>query len=285
MDQNIKNTEPDSTAVRVALWRALHLQIDASPHILEDEIGYKLVAPGDDWRQRPDMDPDFTIRLRASIVARARFIEDLIIEKSKYGVNQYVILGAGLDSFAQRNPEIASQMQIFEIDRTSTQAWKKKRLIELGFDIPEWLHFVAVDFEISSWWEKLINAGFDTNKPAVIACAGVSMYLTKDAVLATLQQISAIAPGSELAMTYLLPLELVDDIDKPLLQISEKGARNSGTPFISFFTPNEIIGLAQQAGFKNTKTISVNDIANRYFVDRKDKLSPACGEEILLATV
>jgi len=83
----------------------------------------------------------------------------------------------------------------------------------------------------------------------------------------------------------LLPLELVDDIDKPLLQISEKGARNSGTPFISFFTPNEIIGLAQQAGFKNTKTISVNDIANRYFVDRKDKLSPACGEEILLATV
>src|SRR6185295_14338066 len=160
MEQNKKIAEPDNTAVRVALWRALHVQIDPPPYIIEDEIGLKFIASDGGWQQRPDMSPDFTKRLRASIVARARFIEDLAIEQSEHGINQYVILGAGLDTFAQRRPEIASQLQIFEIDQPDTQAWKKQRLIELGFDIPKWLHFVPVNFEISSWLKLLINAGF-----------------------------------------------------------------------------------------------------------------------------
>src|SRR6202012_1320523 len=144
--------EPDNTAVRVALWRALHAQIDAFPHIIEDEVGFKLIAPGSEWRQRPDMSSDFTKRLRASIVARARFIEDLVIEQSKLGISQYVILGAGLDTFAQRKPELAAKLQVFEIDQPDMLSWKQQRLIELGFKVPEWLHFVSVDFEISSWW-------------------------------------------------------------------------------------------------------------------------------------
>src|ERR1700748_625721 len=106
MEQNKKVAEPDNTAVRTALWRALHVQIDPAPHIIEDEIGFKLIAPNDEWRQRPDMSPDFTKRLRASIVARARFIEDLVIEQCKLGISQYIILGAGLDTFAQRRQEI-----------------------------------------------------------------------------------------------------------------------------------------------------------------------------------
>jgi O-methyltransferase involved in polyketide biosynthesis len=92
----------DSTAVRVALWRALHVQVDPPPHVLADEIGLRLVAPADGWRRRPDMDLDATRRSRASIVARARFIEDLVVEQAGRGVRQYVILGAGLDTFAGR---------------------------------------------------------------------------------------------------------------------------------------------------------------------------------------
>ena len=284
MEQNKKIAEPDNTAVRVALWRALHVQIDPSPHIIEDEIGFQLIAPDSEWRQRQDMSPDFTKRLRASIVARARFIEDLVTEQSEQGIHQYVILGAGLDTFAQRRSEIASQFQIFEIDQPDTQTWKQQRLIELGYGIPKWLHFVSVNFEISSWWEQLINAGFDTGKPAVVACTGVSLYLTKDAVFATLRQMATLASGSKLAMTFYLPLELMEAEDRPLQQIAEKGARAAGTPFISFFTREDMLALAHEAGFKEVEIVSADHLAKRYFAGRTDNLSPASGEEFLVAT-
>ena len=198
--------EPESTAVRVALWRALHVEIDPPPHVLEDEIGLQLVAPDDGWRARPDMDPDGTRGFRASIVARARFIEDLVAEQAGRGVTQYVLLGAGLDTFAQRSPEIASRMRVFEVDQPGPQAWKRQRLTELGFGVPDWLRLVPVDFEA----ERVMVAGtrrggFDPGRPAVVASTGVSMYLSKDATAATLRQLAGLAPGSTLAMTFLLP--------------------------------------------------------------------------------
>src|SRR5438132_1075471 len=140
------NAAADSTAVRVALWRAMHVQVDPPPHVLEDEIGLRLADPDDGWRDRPDMHPHGTRPFRVSIVARARFIEDLVVEQAGRGVGQYVILGAGLDTFAQRKPEIASRLHAFEVDRPGPQAWKRQRLIELGFGIPEWLRLVPVDF-------------------------------------------------------------------------------------------------------------------------------------------
>jgi methyltransferase (TIGR00027 family) len=119
----------DSTAARVALWRALHVQVDPPPHVLEDELGLRLLAPNVGWRGRPDMDPHATSRSRASIVARARFIEDLVAEQAGRGVRQYVILGAGLDTFAQRRPESASGLRVFEVDQPGAQAWKRQRLM------------------------------------------------------------------------------------------------------------------------------------------------------------
>jgi methyltransferase (TIGR00027 family) len=284
MEPDKKIPEPDNTAVRTALWRALHLQVDAAPHVIEDEAGLQLVAPADGWQQRPDMHPGFTKRLRASIVARARFIEDLIIRQTRQGISQYVILGAGLDTFAQRRPDIASQLDVYEIDQPDTQAWKQQRLRETGFGIPEWLHFVAVDFETTSWWEQLLKAGFDTGKPAVVACTGVSLYLTTEAISATLHQMAALAPGSVLAMTFYLPIELMDEEDQPLQEIAEKGAREAGTPFLSFFSPEEIVTLANNAGFKEAKTISTKEMEHLYFADRRDGFLPASGEIFLLAT-
>jgi methyltransferase (TIGR00027 family) len=281
-----RTAAPDSTAARVALWRALHVQVDPPPHVLEDEIGLKLVAPDDDWLSRPDMDPQFTRLFRASIVARARFIEDLVVEEAGRGVGQYVLLGAGLDTFAQRRPEIASGLRIFEIDQPGTQAWKRQRLIELGFGVPEWLRFVPVDFEAGgSWWEQLKTVGFDTSQSAVVASTGVSMYLTKDAIAATLRQVAALASGSTLAMTFLLPLELADPDVRPGLQLAEKGARASGTPFISFFTPTEMLALASEAGFKKVQHVSAATLTERYFTGRTDGLRPPNNaEELLVAT-
>ncbi|HEY3147921.1 MAG TPA: class I SAM-dependent methyltransferase [Dongiaceae bacterium] len=274
---------PDSTAVRVALWRALHVEVDAPPHVLEDEIGLKLAAPDEGWRHRPDMNPQFTRPFRAAIVARARFIEDLVTEQAGRGVGQYVILGAGLDTFAQRRLEIASRLRVFEVDRPGPQAWKRQRLTELGFGIPELLRLVPVDFEAGdAWWQRLAAAGFDAGQPAVVASTGVSMYLTKDAIAATLRQVAALAPGSTLAMTFLLPLELADPEVRPGLERAEQGARASGTPFISFFTPPEMLALAREAGFSDVRHVSAAHLAQRYFAGRTDGFRPPNNAEELL---
>jgi methyltransferase (TIGR00027 family) len=264
----------------------LHIEADAPPHVLNDGIGLKLLAPGDDWRQRGDMDPQFTRPFRASIVARARFIEDLVVKQAGRGLEQYVILGAGLDSFAQRRPEIASQISIFEVDQPGPQAWKRQRLMELGFGVPDWLRFVPVDFERNeAWREALSTAGFDDGKPAIVVSTGVSMYLTKDANAATLRQVASFATGSTFAMTFLLPLEMADPEVRPGLQMAEKGARASGTPFISFYTPPEIVAQARDAGFTHARHVSANDLAARYFADRADGLRPPNNaEELLVAS-
>jgi methyltransferase (TIGR00027 family) len=281
--QDKRTVAPDNTAVRVALWRAMHVQVDPPPHVLEDEIGLRLAAPDEGWRRRPDMDPQGTSLFRASIVARARFIEDLVVEQAGNGVGQYVILGAGLDTFAQRRPEIASRLLVFEVDPPGPQVWKRQRLIELGFGIPEWLRLVPVDFEAGdAWRQRLAAAGFDAGRPAVVASTGVRMYLTKDAVTATLRQVAAFAPGSTLAMTFLLPLDLMAPEVRPGFQMAEKGARASGTPFLSFFTPMEMRTLARETGFREVQHVSAADLTERYFAGRTDGLRPPNNAEELL---
>jgi methyltransferase (TIGR00027 family) len=270
--------------VRVALWRALHVLVDAPPHVLEDEIGLRLVAPDAGWRSRGDMDPQQTRRFRAAIVARARFIEDLVVEHAGRDVGQYVILGAGLDTFAQRRPDVASGLRVFEVDQPGPQAWKRARLIELGYGVPEWLRLVPVDFEAGeNWRERLVGAGFDVDRPAVVVSTGVSMYLTRDAIAAMLRQIVTLAAGSTLAMTYILPLELADPAERPGLEAAARGARASGTPFVSFFTPPEMLALAREAGFRDVQHVSGTDLSQRYFAGRTDGLGASGAEELLIA--
>jgi methyltransferase (TIGR00027 family) len=277
---------PDNTAVRTALWRALHVLADPLPHVFEDTVGLALAAPGDDWRERPDMSA-FTRPFRASILARARFIEDLVEEQAAHGVDQYVILGAGLDTFAQRRLEPGSRVRVFEIDQPGPQAWKRQRLIDLGFGIPPHLRLVPVDFEAGdAWWERLAAAGFDAAKPAVVASAGVSMYLTRDAIMETLRHVAALAPGSTFAMTFMLPIEMLGPDIRTGVERAAAGAKASGTPFISFFTPEQMLALAREAGFTQARHVSAAMLAERYFANRQDGLRPPDNsEEMLVATV
>jgi len=232
------------------------------------------------------MDPQATKGFRASIAARSRFVEDLVADQIGRGVRQYVILGAGLDTFAQRRPEIASRLRIWEVDRLGPQAWKRRRLIELGFGVPKWLRFVPVEFEAGeSWREKIALGGFDANQPAVVASTGVSMYLTREANLATLREIAALAPGSVLAMTFILPVELAAPKERAGIEASAKGARASGTPFISFFTPEDIQELAREAGLSRVQHISADDLAQRYFAGRTDGLRPPSNDEEFLVAM
>jgi methyltransferase (TIGR00027 family) len=275
---------PDSTAVRTALWRAMHVQDDPLPHVFEDEIGLRLAAPNEDWRSRPDMHPQWTRRIRAAIVARARFVEDLVVQQASRGVDQYVMLGAGLDTFAQRKPGLASGLGVFEVDRPGPQEWKRQRLIELGFGVPEWLHLVPVDFETDSWLERLVAAGFDRHRPAVVASTGVTMYLTRDAVMATLREVATLAAGATFAMSFLLPIDLLEAEDRPMLEWAQKGAAASGTPFATLFAPADMLDLARQAGLTDVQHVSGLSLGDRYFARRTDGLRPSSGEDLLIAT-
>lgn len=234
---------------------------------------------------RPDMS-EFTRPFRASILARARFVEDLVLEQVGRGVGQYVILGAGLDTFAQRRPEPASRVRVFEIDQPGPQAWKRQRLVDLGLGIPPFLQLVPVDFEAGDdWWERLAASGFDPARPAVVASTGVSMYLTQEAIEATLRQIATLAPGSTLAMSFMLPIELLDPEVRVGVERAAEGARAAGTPFLSFFTPAEMLALARKAGFKEVQHVSAAALAERYFAGRTDGLRPPNNsEEMLVAS-
>lgn len=277
-------TQPDNTALRTALWRALHLETDEPPYIIEDKIGFDLIDPEEDWQERPDM--KYTRRLRASVVARARFIDDVAKEQIiKNNIKQYVILGSGLDSFAQRNTHLASKTDIYEIDQVGALSWKKEKLTEKGYEMSENLHFVPVDFETSSWWQELLKNGFDLQQKTFVSCTGVSLYLTKPAIIETLKNLSLLAPGSSIAIAFYLPLELLDEEDQPMQEMATKGAKEAGTPFVSFFSMEEIEKMAAQIGLKDIKTISTKDMKERYFSNRTDDLVPASGEFFLVATI
>jgi len=272
----------DHTAVRVALWRALHLRADAPPHVVEDEVGLRIADPGDGWRERPDMDVEATRRTRASIVARARFVEDLVEERAGDGVDQYVVLGAGLDTFAQRRPEVGARIRVFEVDQPGPQAWKRQRLMDLGYGVPDWLRLVPVDFE-GDWWGRLLAAGLDVGRPSVVASAGVTMYLTQEAITATFRLVAGLAPGSTFVTTFMRPIEDVEPEQRPQLEIAMRGARAAGTPFLSFQRPPQILALAREAGFRDARHVSAADLEKRYFAGRTDGVLPSRGEELLVA--
>lgn len=278
---------PDGTAVRVALWRALHLEVDAAPPVFVDEVGLRLADPGDGWRGRPDMDAGFTRGFRASIVARARFLEDLVVERIGDGVDQYVLLGAGLDTFAERRPEFAGRVTVFEVDQPDHQAWKRARLHDLGYNLPDLLRLVPVDFEAEAgvdWLARLTDAGFDAARPAVVASTGVTMYLTRDVAAATRRRLAGLAPGSTVVMTFLLPADLLAEADRAGLEASMAGAQASGTPFVSLYRPEEMLALAREAGFADVRHVPSSDLAGRYFAGRPDGLRPSTGEDILVAS-
>ena len=280
-----KTRGPDNTALRTALWRALHVLADPLPHVFEDTVGLALAAPEDGWQQRPDMGA-FTRPFRASIVARARFVEDLVEAQVARGVSQYVLLGAGLDTFAQRRPELGVRLRVFEVDAPATQAWKQGQLVARGLAVPSFLHFVPVDFERGeSWREQLAGAGFDAARPAVVASTGVSMYLTREAIVATLRDAASLAAGSTLVMSFMLPLERAEPGLRPGIEAAARGARASGTPWLSFFEPEQLLALAREAGFRAVEHVSADALTARNFAGRTDGLRlPSTSEELLVAT-
>jgi len=277
---------PEPTALRTALWRALHGELDAQPLVVEDRIGLELADPGPGWRDRPDMDPLRSARARASIAARARCIEDLVLDEVARGTSQYVLLGAGLDTFAQRNRNLSGRLRIFEIDPPAPQAWKIGRLAETGRSEPGWPSFVPFDFESGdSWIDAAVARGFDPALPSVVSWAGVCMYLTHEAIRRTLEQVASLARGTTLALTFMLPLDRIEPGERPGQEATRQFAALAGTPIRSDFAPAELASLVRAAGFSHVEHVASEALATRYFAGRSDALRPSSAEELLVARV
>ena len=203
---NSKALSPDSTAERTALWRALHLQADAPPHVFEDDIGLRLLAPPDSWRQRPDMDPVFTRTFRASMVARARFVEDLVLEQAAQGVAQYVILGAGLDSFAQRRPTSPAACACLKWTsprRRNGSAGDWSSWVTACRNGCNWSRWTSRRrFRLARWPRRVLDATRrHSSRPRASACIDPG----RDA--GHVSTGGRAAPGSTLAMTFMLPVD------------------------------------------------------------------------------
>lgn len=276
---------PDSTAVRVALWRAVHMLRDAPPFVLEDALGLDLIQPAEGWLDQPDMADRFSKNWRASIVGRARLVEDLVISELGEGIRQYVLLGAGLDTFGLRQPLAEQGLRIYEVDEPVTQEWKRQRLDELQLDPPSNLHYAPVDFESGqSWVEALEHAGFDPSSPAVVASMGVTQYIGRDATRSTMRLVAGLAVRTLFVSTFIVPVDLIDPAELKVRKTTEEGASATGHPWIGVYSPQEFITLAMEAGLEPSH-VTARDLTERYFSDRTDGLRPASSEDILVARV
>lgn len=275
---------PSRTAYRVALRRAAH-QVFDDPPVFRDPLALRILgitsarlalnelrAP-----KRP-----YSRSLRAFVVGRSRFAEDTLHDAVARGCTQYVLLGAGLDTFAYRNPY--PTVTVFEVDHPATQAWKRLLLEQNAIAVPESSVHVAVDFEQDSLIDRLLAAGFRTDAVTVFAWLGVVPYLTSTAMRSTLHVLGSLEGDVSLVMDYSLPREMLPRNEQLALDsLSERVAR-SGEPFRQFFSPEQIGRELGDSGMRVVRDLDGFAINARYFAGRSDGLCVlGQGARLLLA--
>jgi len=289
------STGGSRTAVRVALLRALHAEND-EPRIFNDYLAGKLITPEErtDFESvviaalgefRPEIDasnlaPASCMRegLHAAttqelMIARARFTEDHLLSCVERGVSQYVILGAGLDTFALRRADLQDRLTIFEIDHPATQEFKRARLTAAGLACPPNIHFLPADFERESVFDVLLRSPYRSDRAAFFSWAGVTYYLSSETVFGVLRSIRrAAAPGSRVAFDY-IDLEAFDPVKASarIRAIMER-VRQLGEPMITGFDPDRLPAMLAALGFLVVEALSPEEQLNRYFNGRTDGL-------------
>jgi len=264
--------QASKTALRVAIRRAAH-QLMENPRVLDDPIAVPLLGaafPRDLERASHKVARDF----RAFMAARSRYTEDRLAEGVAGGVAQYVVLGAGLDTFAYRNPFPA--LRVFEVDFPATQEWKRGMLAEAAIAVPESLAFVPLDFEHYTLSEGLAEAGFDATAPAFFGWLGVIPYLTLPAFRATLNAIAGLPSGSAVSFDYAVAPETLSAVGRTAFDALAGRVAAAGEPFQLFFTPETMAAELNRAGFRRFEQLDSDHLNERYFKGRADglKLSP-----------
>ena len=256
------------TALRVAIRRAAH-QIMEQPRILDDPIAVRLLGPGfarDMERASHRVARDF----RAFMAARSRYAEDRLAEAVANGVAQYVVLGAGLDTFAYRNPFPA--LRVFEVDFPATQEGKRAMLAEAGIALPAGLIFVPLDFEHNTLAAGLAEAGFDAGSAAFFGWLGVVPYLTLDAFRSTLAAIAKLPAGSAVSFDYAVAPETLSPLGRKAFDALAGRVAAAGEPFQLFFTPEQMESELRRVGFWRIEQVDSERLNELYFNDRADGL-------------
>jgi methyltransferase (TIGR00027 family) len=265
---------PSRTALRVALRRAAHQIHDAKPLVFDDPLAVRIL--GKEFEQELKRTPDganrpFSAGFRAFMVGRARLAEDTLAACVRdLGVKQYLVLGAGLDTFACRNPY--ADVRVFEVDHPVTQAWKMTMLQSAEIVPPETAKFVAVDFEKDSLRARLKAAGFDETLPTVTAWLGVVPYLTSEAFRATMRLLGRFALGSEVVFDYSQPREVLPPMEQLMLDSLSARVAKAGEPFQLFFTPEQLAEELEWLGLRVVEDLDGAAMTERYFRGRKDGL-------------
>ncbi len=278
----MKENQRSRTAEVCAAFRAWNL-LYGNPIVFEDPYAIQLTSTG--WRTILKSQiltwivvEKLLRRYRPAItltLGRACYIEKLLEKAMEDGLDQYVLLGAGLDSFALRRKDLASVLKVYEIDHPVSQESKRSRLMKLKLDLPDNLEFAPVDFEKESVADGLERVSYSKKRRTFFSWMGTTPYLTRDAIFQTLRSIASVAaPGSELVFDFMVPKELVDPSVRPILEEWESAAEGCGEPFKSAFDPHTLQQDLRDLGFEMLEHMSPKQLYERYFADGRDNLQP-----------
>jgi methyltransferase (TIGR00027 family) len=255
---------PSKTALRVAMRRALHQIVD-DPKVLNDPLATRILG------DHAAIERSGTDNLRAFVAVRSRFAEDQIAAAVRQGVRQCVVLGAGLDTFAYRNP--FANLHVIEVDHPATQGWKKDMLASAGIAIPTSVSFVPVDFAKQALAEELSRSGFRSGEAAFFSWLGVVPYLTRDAAFGTLRWIASLPEASGVVFDYAVARSQLGFLERTALDALSHRVARAGEPFQLFFEPAELATALRGMGFHRLKDLGAAEINAQYLVNRKDGLN------------
>jgi methyltransferase (TIGR00027 family) len=262
--------DPSATAFRVAVRRAAH-QLLERPTVFPDPMALSVIGEDAANRLRQSLQEQQTPwnrAMRAFMAARSRYAEDRLAFAHGIGVRQYVVLGAGLDTFALRNPY--PDLQVFEVDHPSTQAWKRERLEASGTAAPPNLAFAPVDFQNQALADGLSAAGFDPGRPAFVSWLGVTMYLTEEAAFETLAFVAGLPAGSEIVFDFLVTPEKMSLASRAAAELLARSVAALGEPFRSAFDPDQLVRGLLTNGYSQAETLGAEELNRLYFEGRTD---------------
>jgi methyltransferase (TIGR00027 family) len=279
--------QPSFSALTAAAARAAHLLVDGEPTIFADTLAAALLGDRAEeliaYHRLHGTHP-VLMGARVQATCRSRYAEDALARAAGAGVTQYVVLGAGLDSFAYRGGP-ARRVRVFEVDHPASQRVKRASLAAAGIEVPDSVRYVPADLAADPLGRCLAAAGFDAAAPAVVSWLGVTMYLSAEAVEQTLAAVAGLAPGTELIADYLLPEDARDEAGALYGALVARASAEHGEPWRSCFTPGQMADLAARAGLRAVRAVSQRDAIPAGLWQRADQLRPAALAVLLHGTV